>query len=425
MKIKSLLIGMLAAVVAVSCSKKEESDNQPKGEKTWVALSIGSAKTYAEDDGTAEESKINTVDIFLFTPNQGDVNASALEAKYHFDVSDITGSKTPAFETNTASKKMVVLVNAPSSFVSQITSTQNLTLGSLIDGANKLVSSTSEANFTTDYANPSSSGNFMMVSENPTADVFFTLMPDPTSAVSYARTINVERLVAKIVAKVDASVSGAFASSIKQVDFIVDVRNKASLLFPTNGQDHNYSNAVQYNAGDFFTEDPSSLNSNFTGATLTSVPTSGDTFSNPAYAFANTIEQDYNNQSTKYAKEHAATNLIFRVKLRDSDFWLSKIDGTIADTDPNPNSSSYIKYNGGYCYYRVFIKTDDAIPGGTNELAYGVKRNNMYKVTINKIEQVGSPSIQALLDQPIATNKLIGVDISVKKWTVVQNDVVW
>lgn len=422
MKIKSLLIGMLAAVVAVSCSKKDEPDNQPKGEKTWVALSIGSAKTYAEEAGTTEESKINTVDIFLFTPNQGDVNASALEAKYHFDVSDITGSKTPAFETNTASKKMVVLVNAPSSFITSINNTSNLTLGDLITGSQKMVTAADEASFTSSYANSASGGNFMMISENPTADVFFTLMPDRTSAVSYARTITVERLVAKIVAKVDASVSGAFASSIRQVDFVVDVRNKSSLLFPTNDQDHNYLVTWVYDAADFFIANTTSLNSSFTGATLTSVPTSGGSFSNPVYAFANTIEQDYT-PTAKYAMERAATNLIFRVKLRDNDFWLSKIDGTIVDADPN--SPSYIKYTGGYCYYRVFIKTDEPITNGNGALKYGVLRNVKYEVNINTIDNVGSPSIQELLDLPIATNKLIGVDISIKKWTVVQNNVVW
>lgn len=414
MRIKNLLIGMLAAVVAVSCSKKDEPDNQPKGEKTWVALSIGSAKTYAEDDGTAQEQKINRVDIFLFTPNNDPMES---EYESHQSFTNLTSSKTPAFETNTAQKKMVVLVNAQADYINTLTSDlSSLKLKDLISSTAK-ISATNEDDFTSKYANTTGDGSFMMINENPDQTITFALQPDRSSAQNASRPVVVERLVAKVVVKYDnISNLSSLKSSVQEVKFILDVKNKSSLLYNSIGQDVNYDS---YTSNDFFTFE----GSNFDGVSAVNV-TLDKQESTPLYCFENTIKQDYQAATKVYALEDATTNLIFRVRFGTQTFWLSRLDGTTT-TDDKTGDLNYVKYTDGYSYYRVFIKTDGLILGSTTDYAYGVKRNNKYEVTINKIEQVGAPSIQTLLNQPIATNKLIGVDISVKKWTVVASVVNW
>lgn len=445
MKLKSVLGVMLACLVAASCSKHDDGADVLKGEETWVALSLGKQKTYASSVGsTNEEKKINTVDIFFFTPDPTKEN-SKIEQIVSFDATKselnptTTGATTDAFKTTTTAKYMVVLVNAPSAFIADIKAYDNiegndLKLGDLLPGGQfGNFEAADEAVFNSQYAkNVAGQGNFVMVNDNPTELVSFPLQHDRGALNPVP--ISVGRIVSKVVVwySLNRTLELSFSNSkddfnsvdyhVSEVSALLDNKNRKSFVLADNGvgvnlKDPNFSS---YNTSEFLVLG-SDYNSNFE---TNKVNVNGLESSAPFYCFENTIEQDWG--VSKYAYEDNSTNLILRLKLNNGNTFYMTERGTLT-TNPSHSEGKKYTYTNGYCYYRIYLKrTGVKIPNSAPLEAdyydaYGVVRNNLYDVTINAVNSIGSHTIAALQAKPILTANLLNVDITVKDWELTTN----
>lgn len=84
-------------------------------------------------------------------------------------------------------------------------------------------------------------------------------------------------------------------------------------------------------------------------------------------------------------------------------------------------------FEGGWNYYQIMIKHDDVDAltavdgpqGALNELGeFGVVRNSVYDITVNKIMNVGFPDIpKPGKDDDEKDNLLISVQININPWT--------
>lgn len=429
MKVRKHLLAILLGGIALSCSKHDDNSIELKGEATWVTLSLGKTKTYGSSSGnsTAEEKKINTVDIYLFTPDAILAN-SKLEKYIHFGTPEINASITPAFQTTTAAKYMVVLVNAPTAHISNINSGVNLdlndnnrlTLGKLLpDGIYGNITLTNAADFSS-YANNINGGNFMMINENPTTLVTFPLQHD-MGALSPI-TINVERIVSKVIVWYSASTSLTFgnandgvSTNVISAKIWLDNTNMLSYIIlkvTTEIEDPNFEN---YNVNNFLALG----DADFSNVSPTTLALDGNA-SNPLYCFENTIKQDYSVSPKVYAFEDNTTNLILQLQLNGgTTFYMTK-KGELTTNFTHVDGIQYTYVN-GYCYYRIYLKRPSVTIPGSSEDAYGMLRNRLYDVTINSIGSIGSHRIAPLQSQPILTANLLNVDIYVKDWVVQSN----
>ena len=76
-------------------------------------------------------------------------------------------------------------------------------------------------------------------------------------------------------------------------------------------------------------------------------------------------------------------------------------------------------YSKGICYYKIMIKHDDS-PTIMNKLGeFGVVRNSVYDITVNKIDNPGYPSIPD--PDPITPDeeedRYLSIKIEVNPWT--------
>lgn len=76
-------------------------------------------------------------------------------------------------------------------------------------------------------------------------------------------------------------------------------------------------------------------------------------------------------------------------------------------------------YSKGICYYKIMIKHDDS-PTVMNKLGeFGVVRNSVYDITVNKINNPGYPSIPD--PDPSAPDeeedRYLSIKIEVNPWT--------
>lgn len=437
---------MLACLAAFSCSKHDSNDVPTlKGEPTWVSISLGKNRTYASSVGsTGAEKKINTVDIFLFTPDATPAN-SVLAKHVSFGVGQLSptanGQATEAFQTTTAEQYMVVIVNAPGAYKAAITAKGSaLTLGDFTTGDLSTLVTSTLAGFSTDYANVTlGSESFMMVNTNPTTKISFPLQHDRGALSPFP--VQVERIVSKVEVWCDANIRttnflanntviDGVDKEIQSIDVLLDNQNKKSFVLPNQGTsgnpsgpvfvDPNYQQVLSPNtANEFFASIPDGTSqwvNIHNGAPLATAT--------PFYCFENTIEQDHN-VATKFALESNATNLILRMRLNGgSDFYMTRT-GRLTTNGSHPEGIWYT-YTGGYCYYRIYIQRPDAKIIASNPVTdeYGMERNRLYEVNIKEIRSLGSSTVAALQDKPILTGNLLNVDIQVKDWILQTNTVI-
>ena len=81
-------------------------------------------------------------------------------------------------------------------------------------------------------------------------------------------------------------------------------------------------------------------------------------------------------------------------------------------------------YKDGICYYHYMIKhVDNNDPATMGIMEYGVVRNNVYKLNVTSIKEIGANTPEIDPETPDETEKVyIAVSVTVKPWTVRSNE---
>ena len=79
------------------------------------------------------------------------------------------------------------------------------------------------------------------------------------------------------------------------------------------------------------------------------------------------------------------------------------------------------KYTNATCYYRYYIRhSNNDVLGEMGVMEYGIVRNNIYRLIINGMGQIGSPDPEP--EDPKDMDEYLNIRIEVKKWAVRTHD---
>lgn len=379
-----------------SCSKEEViiDQSQKTGEPTKMSLSIAQPKTYAEDGyATPEEVIISTVDVFIYGTS-GDFQKRERRDRADFDELDDNIWKlkdAKSITTTVGQKKIYVAVNLPLALAHSIEGTNPGKIEQTVTGVSDLYSS--------------EKGISMFSRKEETPDLVATtdnVVPEANKV-----TVTVARLLAKVIVEESPSLEKSIAGgTIRDLEFTVSNVNTKFFPLPDmeTYKDPNWT-SLWTNLSDFI--DPGNyLEVNSFGAKANLPATKS------IYTTENTSASNVHGDHT-----YAAVRCTFVpdriVRLNASkdaveedpdsgykpgdDFFLVAAEGVrsffaspedAADYATRSNSS-VIKYEKGACYYAAFL---NPTPEAGKEKKYDVLRNTIYRVTITKINNLGTPT---------------------------------
>lgn len=424
-----------------SCAKEGENGIDPDvpvvpgGEETayfnlsFSQMGIGSPikSAFRAEDSNATETEVavKTVDVFVFNTTGFLITHRQLDGTtdltYSGDGSKDAYTTNSPIQTTSGEKRILVGVNLPSALVSRFTGT-----GSIL--------AASEAFKITSIGDLVSADGIAMFSS---AETTATLTADASTPNDV--TVTVERLVAKVaVTKGDAlntTIPGGtlsdFAFSAGNVNLQLYPLKQFDTADPIVRLDPNYTIA-QWDAADFVQiYDTVAVPSKyFDVPAFKDMNASGTTGSNltAVYVTENT---------TAEAVEKAVTFASVRVKFtpdsyvngdgttsetgeaEDGDsFWTVTLNGGAikffnneADATAFGNSQdpavTPLKYEGGYCYYHLFLN-----PNGD----FNTLRNDFYGITVTKINGLGKSTAIAGGDGQISQSADVNFSIEVVPW---------
>lgn len=157
MKKKSLLMCALASLMFASCSEslpdggEDGGGNSSAGGDAWVSLNVVTTTTTKalhdpdQENGTADESKVNEMMALFFDSHLTGSNDPALLTKLSWGTGDPEigtpgqpgGTPTKAFKVDKNSKAFMIILNPSSEF------TTNVASASTFDDVNKIIANTS------------------------------------------------------------------------------------------------------------------------------------------------------------------------------------------------------------------------------------------------------------------------------------------
>lgn len=406
---------MATAVLAAgftSCSNDDDitgNGGNPiqTGKATTFTLSIAQPKTYAADpNATVDETKMNTVDVFIFN------DADVFEKRERLNGSDFTPSTSNEY---TANRTIATTVGAKKIYVGV-----NLSDELARDVASRGLTAIQQVSSANDLMNPTN--GFAMF--NKVASIAtFVESTDPTASTANKVSATVARLLAKVSVEKGAALKyNVLGGTVSDLQFSLSNITKLYYMLPSVS---GYSPANTLN--DFYKED-----------TYKAVNASGTaiTAGNVSYALENASAQSLEGYST-YASIRAkflpskvvklatagngasglvsettpATPQTFYVVVNAGVkyYFLSQADAVDYNTEINGGSAStMVAYTDGYCYYKAYLNP---------AVDYNIYRNNLYKVNITAVNGVGEGG-DNITDptHPISKPTNITVDIVVEPW---------
>jgi hypothetical protein len=464
---KMFKLFMCAAIVAAgftACSEEVTPiDPEPNPTETGVlTVKLVNPTTYAEDNGTTEESTLSDVTIFVFN------STGVCQVEKTLNLADLDVKTNPYKKIDIDVPTGIHTVYAGVNLTSGDATKMREVLGSEL-GFNKVVylGTTSAANppvFTpvlTEIQKLYADNHFPMFSTDVQS---INIKSVPAGAANPNEvTISLDRLVAKITVRKGSDFSNAAnltadGATFSATDVTWDMGNLNGKIYPyakanNNTNDPNYDDAP----GDLTDEKGLAYRkANFVH--------NFDTKSSPTVGYTTPVDAnntDIGKRVAKYAPEnnsaggrgHESTYASIRAKFAPTALY------TYTANDPEPKVSTdapptisesvtlyvvaytqtyyfksptdatayaeYIKntlkkegydvkiYNNQYCYYPLFMGT-----GNT-------QRNNYYDITLSKFLGLGDPTGELDEDkgnQTVDKKGLLDVTISVNPWTIVNEE---
>lgn len=425
MKANFKYVMMMAAALTMglsSCSNEDDvaGDTSKEGAKTYASIKFSSPSTYGNPQtGTTEESKINTVDVFIY--NSGGFLKDYKQFTSFTDAGSGVWETTELMETTSGAKQIYIGINLPAA-ISTSLSTTNKTLAALTSVAQAIT-----------VADIATDNNFAMGSDVESAS-FEVWDGTGTEPAANAITVNVKRFASKFTVEENATL--ALAN--------VDGGTLSDLQFAL-GQVNLSTYAAQKKVGGII-EDPNYAAPSTAGDGLAGAPVAAD------YSAVNASGVAINALVAKYAPENTNDNVLagnltyvsVSAKFAPTnvltgttgnwtvtphgtigDFWFIKTTTgslyfkTVAEADAyaaeySIPTANVVEYAGGACYYTVYVN---------KAKNYDVFRNDFYQVIIDEIMGLGNSA-----EGPKApTNPIdlttIKVEVKVSPWNLESENV--
>lgn len=430
MKANFKYVMLLAAALTMgmsSCSNEDDAagDTSKEGAKTYASIKFSSPVTYGTPQaGTTEESKINTVDVFIYNAGGFLKDHKQFTGFTETAVGSGVWETTDLMETTTGAKQVYLGINLPAA-ISTSLSVTNKTLTALTSVAQAIT-----------VADIATNNNFVMGSDVTNA-TFTDWDGNGATPAANALTVNVKRFASKISVEKKA---GLVLANI-------DGGTMSSLEFAL-GQLNQSTYAVQKKVGTTI-EDPNFAAPATPGDGLTGAPVAADYSTvNAAGIAINTLDAKYapentNNNtvagnltytsvSAEFLPEKVVTgttgawSVVTNPVVVPADFWCIKTStgnlyfNTQTEVDDYATefmipAADVVKYTDGTCYYTVFVN---------KAKNYDLFRNDFYRVTIDEILGLGdsapgpkNPTV------PVDVTTQIKISVDVTPWNLESEDV--
>ncbi len=423
MKAKFKYVMLMAAALTMglsSCSNESDvvDDTSKEGVKTYASIKFSSPTTYATQEGTAEESKINTVDVFIY--NVGGFLKDYKQFTNFSDAGSGVWKTDELMETTSGAKQIYVGINLPDEIRTSLSET-NKTLAALTSVAHTIT-----------VAQIATDNKFVMGSDVTPAT--FTPWDGVTGSMpaSNAITVDVKRFVAKFTVEEKANlaltnVDGGTLSNLrfalgqvnlstyaaqKKVGTTIEDPNYTEPAIPGDGLsstlvDNDYSDVND--AGSFLAVKyaPENTNDNVIAGNLTYVSVSAK------FAPANVFTGTTGNWTVT---PHGTIGDFWCIKTTTGNLYFKSVtEATDYATELGLNVGDVVEYTSGICYYTVYVNKANN---------YDVFRNDFYQVTVNEIMGLGDKEEGPVIPtNPVDLTTKIKVEVKVAPWNLVGEDV--
>lgn len=460
MKLRNLFLASAAiAGLFTACSNEmdEAVDNGAQAkEEAYVSFAIqmpSSAATRAvTEEGSLEESKVSEVTLLFFDSsaphNLTDIQTISAPTK------STTGYtyNTDALLISKGAKLIYAFANAQTAIKAFVTNDNGAAYKTITEGvATDAVSSLA----TNDKFTMSNAETV------PVTDVAFTT---PEAAKKAPINIKIERTVAKIVYTGDGqnptntfpikrSGDDAKLGEVTLTDMTLINTNKKYYYLRRTSQNADGSNPViggsetdgsTYVIDPNFTKNVGEITTSYRTENFADIAAGAITKDKALYCLENTMSQNGQYMG-------ATTGVTFKAKFTfdgntgtfyrfngqlykgdDASLATLRTDAKITEAVSvikNWNIAQWKAkdvdlYQDGICYYHYLIKhVDNNNPATMGIMEYGIVRNNVYKLNVTSIKEVGANTPEIDPETPDETEKVyIAVSVTVKEWTVRSNE---
>jgi hypothetical protein len=423
MKTTKFIAGLfLCGSIFTACNSDDDHGKGVQaGDPAEVTISIATSSTYsltgAEENGTPDENKISSIEIYVFNPD-GTVDAKT----------GTNGYFTATVPTTTTTFRYTVIMNSGNQ--KKLVAVANMGLGALATGQtyNDLRAKMSSAEFKVTAA----SGYNSRTIPNDGFEMSGEVKVDIVSGTVNSVRIPVSRLVSKINApkftstgNVNTTVSlsdtekemlWGVGAVIPNITFnpkgyaLVNGLDKSSVLF--NGRDDNDDTDPKQKSWDKWTwKDKSYLNSTFDASGKYTGAYSGKSQTNDWFLDGSTTGEE-----CVYVYENKPDTITVhgQTGLDPKKVYAFIIKGELVVNGDTNNNNGLNKIR----YWRINLVSDNN---------YYILRNNSYYVYIKTIVTIGFPTEQEAEEDPDiippdADDTSAQVEIVVNKWRVNQTE---
>lgn len=429
---KNFILGLAAISMLsfASCETEPAVDKKPGGEviegiPTTATITLTNApSTMAAEGGTTQESTLGNATLYVFN------NADVLESIVPFETADLTAKKV-TFQTTTGAKRLFVCANmndilTPFNFQT-VTGAATPAQVTNLDGFKKTQAAI--ANF----AALTTNNKFWMTNlERQPAQV--TVAASGTNKFG----VSIGRACAKVRLSLGAGVQGS-GGTLTSLKFKTKQNPNTMYLMPVY-------DGTNYTGNQLLTPyyDTSATGHYIDGSEVAFTTTGGVSYltensnatikaGKATYLEVQGIWTPNQDQIVDKNGNHTTSGLT------GGNFWrIAKYDG---NPDAGGKITGYkpgcynaepaagqvgtneraIKYDGGKCFYAIYVQDKNA---GTDEqlpLRYTIKRNTLFNVVISSISGPGSNDPGGVIpdpEKPVETTVQMEVDITIADWTV-------
>ncbi|MGJ1265555.1 Mfa1 family fimbria major subunit [Sphingobacterium spiritivorum] len=402
---KKYAIIALAGLTLASCKKQGgeiNPVNPEEGKDARITLNItpaASIGTYAStedtDGGTANESKINTIDVFLYS-EEGSLTPAGHQ---RFTGADANIGTSKTIQTKTGRKRIYIGINLPESLANQLKDNYSVM----------------ESPYAVNMLQLATANDGVMMFSQSVVSLDIKEGNDPANKVS----IPVSRLLAKaaVLQGNSLSLSNVQGGTVSDLEYTVAQRNKqifVGQLYDFKDPNWAYMNPfVSGNSGTLTAE----YQANFTGVLNTDYKTvdakgTANDILKTVYIPENTTELPAPTQVTYIQVKGKFTPTTLQAggtpnadgtfyvmfgQIGSNDALHQLYFSTQAAADAEAALSKYsngttqrsvvLKYDKGICYFRLYLN-EDQVAGATK---LGILRNTFFKAQITKINGLGTP----------------------------------
>ncbi len=434
------MAAIAATTMLASCTNDNTgNENAGNGEETYAGVKITIPMgTRATETGSAEESAINTVGVYIIEQATDVIHEKILAKDTDFEAVGNVITATTAIKTTTGTKDVYVIANPTTTLLAKIASMRKAaftnTLGTTL-GLNETDFYTMETGALVDMVMTGQEIGHDMTTVQSAEDALGDLLP-----IEIARNTSKVVLKAKETIQVDGgAVSNiTFGLASKNQDSYLSSLMSASSAF---GTPHNEAPASAIaNSADpyfnYFSSIPPATYKPIVAAATTRTAADGfyvlenSTTTSPKMVgnttavvvkltfTPTTVVKTWAAGDVRTTGAGVAEDTFYVYTGGDNTYWSeAAYNAFYASGADQPAkdaiAADFVKYTDGTCYYKIYVVA-------TQDGAKEVLRNNYYEMSLAHVKGPGKPAADTGVEPktPIEDDTWLGLELTVLPWTV-------